>query len=121
MTRAELDLSNAQNILATGKVTKERHSTHNGNIADYVDSQVFGPTYGGYFEASGDGEITQFTIFHDVEGIYAVSVTPLTLDSAMPHFVLSATSLQTVIEFVTPPPVGINNISFTYIIKKIIN
>jgi di/tricarboxylate transporter len=40
MTRAELDQSNVENILGTGKVTKVRHGTHNTNIADYVDESI---------------------------------------------------------------------------------
>lgn len=40
MTRAELDESNVENILGSGKVNKVRHGTHNTNIADYVDENI---------------------------------------------------------------------------------
>lgn len=40
MTRDELNQSNQTNILGAGKVTKNRHWTHNDNIADYVDERI---------------------------------------------------------------------------------
>jgi len=40
MNREQLNQSNQTNILSAGKVTKNRHWTHNDNIADYVDGSI---------------------------------------------------------------------------------
>lgn len=40
INRAQLNQSNQININGFGKVTKNRHSIHNNNIADYVDTQI---------------------------------------------------------------------------------
>lgn len=40
MNREQLNESNQSNILGAGKVTKNRHWTHNDNIADYVDESI---------------------------------------------------------------------------------
>lgn len=39
VTRAQLDASNNTKILGAGEVTKNRHSSHNSKIADYVDTK----------------------------------------------------------------------------------
>lgn len=74
---------------------------------------------GGYYQANGDGVTTQFSVLHEVDGLYVPGITPLTPDSAAEHYVLSATAFEFVVQFITAPPAGENNVSFAYTINKV--
>lgn len=81
------------------------------------DSAVLVTT--GYYNANGDGATTDFTISHDIVGAYSIDVQPLTPDAAEKHWVFDATSHEAAIRFAIAPPIGVFNVSFSWIIVKL--